>query len=348
MNPRIYLTLIFALVLGTTITITSSHWLLAWMGLELSTLSIIPMMAYQHHPRAVEASIKYFLVQAAAAATILFAAIVNASLTGEWDISHTPHPASTAMLTAALALKMGLAPLHFWLPEVMQGLDLTMGLIMATWQKLAPLALLYQISPMLNPSLLIFFGLSSTVIAGWEGLNQTQLRKLMAYSSIAHLGWMTVIIQAAPSLTLMALLMYVIMTAAAFLTFKVMMTTKINTLALAWTKNPLITTTAVLTLLSLSGLPPLSGFLPKWLILQELTNQNLPLPATLMALSALLSLYFYLRLCYTMTLTISPNMNNSMASWRLHSTQPTLLTTLMTSGSLMILPLTPIAVTLLN
>nr|YP_009059598.1 NADH dehydrogenase subunit 2 [Brycon orbignyanus]AIN79127.1 NADH dehydrogenase subunit 2 [Brycon orbignyanus]ARS00862.1 NADH dehydrogenase subunit 2 [Brycon orbignyanus] len=341
MNPRIYTLLLLTLVLGTTITVTSSHWLLAWMGLELSTLAIIPALAYQHHPRAVEASTKYFLVQVTAAATILFAATMNASLTGEWDIARLSHPASVAMMTAALALKVGLAPLHFWLPEVLQGLDLTTGLIVLTWQKLAPFALLYQVSHILNPTLLILLGMSSTLIGGWEGLNQTQLRKIMAYSSIAHLGWMTIIIQTSPSLALVTLGIYIIMTTATFLTFKMTMTTKINTLALVWTKNPLIVTIAALTLLSLGGLPPLSGFIPKWLILQELTNMDLPLIATLMALSALLSLFFYLRLCYAMILTISPNINNSMVVWRLHSTQPMLPTAFTTTLSLMLLPLTP-------
>lgn len=84
-------------------------------------------------------------------------------------------------------MKVGLAPTHFWLPEVLQGLDLTTGLILSTWQKVAPFALLLQI-PHHNPTLLVILGLLSTLIGGWGGLNQTQLRKILAYSSIAHLG----------------------------------------------------------------------------------------------------------------------------------------------------------------
>jgi len=88
----------------------------------------------------------------------------------------------------ALALKVGLAPAHFWLPEVLQGLDLTTGLILSTWQKLAPFALIVQVAPSVNSYLMITLGLASTFIGGWGGLNQTQLRKILAYSSIAHLG----------------------------------------------------------------------------------------------------------------------------------------------------------------
>lgn len=91
------------------------------------------------------------------------------------------------MVYIALGLKIGLAPLHIWLPEVLQGLDLTTGLIISTWQKLAPFAILAQLSAHASP-ILIAIGLLSTLVGGWGGLNQTQLRKILAYSSIAHLG----------------------------------------------------------------------------------------------------------------------------------------------------------------
>nr|BBH36942.1 NADH dehydrogenase subunit 2 [Callogobius tanegasimae] len=347
MNPFILALLLFALGLGTTITFASSHWLLAWMGLEINTLAIVPLMSKHHHPRAVEATTKYFLTQATAAATLLFATTTNAWLTGQWNIHLMNHPVPTTMIIIALSMKIGLAPLHTWLPEVLQGLDLTTGLILSTWQKLAPFALLLQI-PLHNQTLLIFLAITSTLVGGWGGLNQTQLRKILAYSSIAHLGWMLLIIQFAPSLTLLALTTYLMMTSAAFLTLKMNSATTINTLATTWTKAPTLTTLLPLTLLSLGGLPPLTGFLPKWLILQELTKQALPLIATLAALTALLSLYFYLRISYAMTLTISPNNLTSTTSWR-HSPQqlttPLAVTTMM---STLILPIAPAFMALLS
>nr|YP_010501560.1 NADH dehydrogenase subunit 2 [Noturus gyrinus]UXB57978.1 NADH dehydrogenase subunit 2 [Noturus gyrinus] len=348
MSPYIVTTLLLSLGLGTTLTFMSSHWLLAWMGLEINTLAILPLMTQHHHPRAVEAATKYFLAQAAAAATILFASTINAWTTGEWNISCLTHPAATILITMALALKVGLAPAHFWMPPVMQGLDLNTGLIMATWQKLAPFALIIQMAPFTHPLLLTILGLMSVFAGGWGGLNQTQLRKILAYSSIAHLGWMIVVTQYKPQLTTLVLIIYIIMTSATFLTFKLMSTTKINTLAMTWTKSPTITAMAALALLSLGGLPPLTGFMPKWLILQELTTQGLPLPATMMALSALLSLYFYLRLCYAMTLTISPNTTNSSAPWRVQNTQTTAPLAAMMIMTLLLLPLTPLAHTLIN
>nr|QZL13636.1 NADH dehydrogenase subunit 2 [Electrophorus voltai] len=330
-----------SLGLGTATTFASSHWLLAWMGLEINTLAIIPLMTQHYHPRATEAATKYFLIQATAAAIILFTSIINAWFSGQWNITHLSHPLLTSTITIALAMKTGLAPMHFWLPEVLQGLNLSTGLILSTWQKLAPLAIMFQISSTIQPAMLTMFGLLSALIGGWGGLNQTQLRKILAYSSIAHLGWMIIILQFNPSLTILALGTYILLTSTMFLSFKLLMTTKINTLTLAWSKAPTLTAITTISLLSLGGLPPLTGFTPKWLILHELTKQNLPLLATTMAMIALLSLYYYLRLCFTMSLTIFPHTNNTTTPWRLYHTQKTLPTAILSVMGLFMLPLTP-------
>nr|NP_795834.1 NADH dehydrogenase subunit 2 [Salangichthys microdon]BAC58239.1 NADH dehydrogenase subunit 2 [Salangichthys microdon] len=342
MNPYVTSFLISALGLGTALTFSSSHWLLAWMGLEINTLAIIPLMTQKHSPRSVEAAAKYFITQAAAAATIMFASATNAWLTGSWDILHLSHPVSATMAFMALALKVGLAPVHFWLPEVIQGLSLTTGLILSTWQKLAPFALIIQVTPAIDSSLILGMGVASTLVGGWGGMNQTQVRKILAYSSIAHLGWMVIVSQISPSLALLGLALYIMMTTSAFLTMKASAASSLNTLATAWTKAPALAALASLTLLSLGGLPPLSGFMPKWLILQEMTKQGLPLLATFAALTALLSQFFYLRICYTMALTFSPNTSGSSPSWRFEGGQTSFLLALSTVSALGLLPITPL------
>nr|AEL97187.1 NADH dehydrogenase subunit 2 [Hexatrygon bickelli] len=347
MNPPIITITILSLILGTSITLTASHWFLIWLGLEINTMAIIPLMIHHQHPRATEATTKYFIIQATASALLLFAATTNAWLTGQWNITEMINPLSSLLLSVALALKIGLAPLHFWLPEVLQGLTLTTGLILSTWQKLAPFAVLLQLYPLLNPNLLMAMGLLSIIIGGWGGLNQTQLRKILAYSSIAHIGWMVVILPYTPHLTLLNLLLYTLMTSSIFLMFNNMNATNINSITIYSTKSPLMTILMMLTLLSLGGLPPLSGFIPKWLILQEMTKQSLPILATIMALATLLSLFFYLRLCYSITLTIPPNPNTSPSLWRTKTLQPNLFLTHMTIMSLTLLPLTPMLNTLM-
>nr|YP_010890746.1 NADH dehydrogenase subunit 2 [Enneapterygius hsiojenae]WJK72094.1 NADH dehydrogenase subunit 2 [Enneapterygius hsiojenae] len=345
MSPFTQALLFASLGIGTTLTVTSSHWLLAWMGLEMSTLAIVPLMARKHHPRAVEATTKYFLAQATAAAVLLFASISNAWLSGQWDISQMSHPVPTSLIMMALALKLGLAPFHEWLPEVLQGLDLPTGLLVSTWQKIAPFAILYQVSPP-TPALLTALGLLSVLVGGWGGLNQTQVRKILAYSSIAHLGWMLLVLQFSPPLTLLTLMTYLIMTSAMFLAMMVLNSTTIGKLALSWTKSPLMALLVPLVLLSLAGLPPLTGFAPKWLILQELSTQGLPLIATLTAMSALLSLFFYLRVSYAVTLTISPAITTTLTPWRLNPPFFTPPVALFTMATISLLPLAPLPLTL--
>nr|CAE48117.1 NADH deydrogenase subunit 2 [Erpetoichthys calabaricus] len=344
MSPYILFVMLSSLGLGTTLTFTSSHWLLAWMGLEINTLAIIPLMTNKHHPRAVEAATKYFLTQAAAAAILLFASIYNAWYSGQWFIQDMSSPVSTLM-TLAIAIKLGIAPMHFWLPEVMQGISISTGLILVTWQKLAPLALLMQISHNIKPELLIILGLMSTIIGGWGGLNQTQIRKIMAYSSIAHLGWIISILHFMPALAMINLFIYLIMTITMFMTFNLLNSPTINTLAMNWSKSPILAATSALALLSLGGLPPLTGFMPKWLIIQELTNQELAPTATLLALSALLSLFFYLRLSYSLSLTIMPNTHPQTLNWNMKTTTPLPLS-LMMMMTLTMLPITPTIISL--
>nr|YP_009112084.1 NADH dehydrogenase subunit 2 [Eremias przewalskii]AIY26142.1 NADH dehydrogenase subunit 2 [Eremias przewalskii] len=338
MNPLIMSVLLSNLALGVIITATSFHWFLAWIGLELNTLAIIPILAKQHHPRATEAATKYFIIQATASSIILFSSTLNAWHTGIWDITQLTTFPATMMLTIALTMKLGLAPLHFWLPEVMQGVTLSSALIITTWQKLPPMTLLYLAAPNLPTLIMFTLALTSTLIGGWSGLNQTQMRKIMAYSSIAHLGWMVAIISLSQNLLLFTLLTYILMSSSMFFILIASSSKTAKDLGQLWSTSPTITSTSLITLISLGGLPPLIGFLPKWLILKELTDYHLIPLATALALSSLLSLMFYMRLTYTTTLTISPNTTNSMMKWRFKLTKSLSMTTIIT----MLLILTPL------
>nr|AAL72020.1 NADH dehydrogenase subunit 2 [Anolis transversalis] len=341
MSPTILIIIISSLATGTIITMTSHHWLLAWVGLEINTLAIIPTISTKHHPRSTEAAMKYFLTQAAASAMILFSSTTNAWITGTWDITQMTTPPANIILTIALAMKLGLVPLHFWLPEVLQGATMTTGLVIATWQKLAPMSLIYMTINNLSPTILLLAALMSAIIGGWSGMNQTQTRKIMAYSSIAHMGWMMAVASIMTNILTMNLLMYLTMTTTMFCLLILSKSKTIQDTANTWTTSPTMTTIMMLTLLSLGGLPPLTGFLPKWLILEELTMQNLLPMATIMALSSLLSLFFYLRLTYSATLTLSPNNAQTKYKWRFKSTMNTLPLILMTPASLLLMPILP-------
>nr|AFQ38295.1 NADH dehydrogenase subunit 2 [Sicalis taczanowskii] len=344
MNPQASLIFLVSLLLGTTITVSSNHWIMAWTGLEINTLAILPLISKSHHPRAIEAATKYFLTQAAASALVLFSSMTNAWQTGQWDITQLTHPVSCLIFTSAVAMKLGLVPFHFWFPEVLQGSPLTTGLLLSTIMKLPPITLLYMTSSSLNPTLLTVLAIFSAALGGWMGLNQTQIRKILAFSSISHLGWMTIIIIYNPKLTLLNFYLYAVMTTAVFLTLNTMKVLKLSTLMTAWTKTPPLNAMLLLTLLSLAGLPPLTGFLPKWLIIQELTKQDMALAATLISLLSLLSLFFYLRLAYCTTITLPPHTTNHMKQWRTDkSTSITI--AVLTTMSVMLLPISPMILT---
>nr|ACF75242.1 NADH dehydrogenase subunit 2 [Buthraupis aureodorsalis]AJG04080.1 NADH dehydrogenase subunit 2 [Buthraupis aureodorsalis]AJG04081.1 NADH dehydrogenase subunit 2 [Buthraupis aureodorsalis] len=345
MNPQANLIFIASLLLGTTITISSHHWAMAWTGLEINTLAILPLISKSHHPRAIEAATKYFLTQAAASALVLFSSMTNAWQTGQWDITQLTHPTSCLILTSAIAMKLGLVPFHFWFPEVLQGSPLTTGLLLSTVMKLPPIALLYMTSPSLNPTLLTTLAILSTALGGWMGLNQTQIRKILAFSSISHLGWMTIIIAYSPKLTLLNFYLYVMMTTTVFLTLNTTKVLKLSTLMTTWTKAPSLNAMLLLTLLSLAGLPPLTGFLPKWLIIQELTKQDMTPAAMLISLLSLLSLFFYLRLAYCTTITLPPHTTNHMKQWRTIKPTSTMIA-ILTTMSVMLLPISPMILTI--
>nr|WAB70048.1 NADH dehydrogenase subunit 2 [Osteocephalus aff. cabrerai DO-2022] len=338
MNPYALSIILSSLALGTITTLSSYHWVMAWIGLEINTLAIIPLMTKTPHPRAIEAATKYFLTQAAASALILFSSTINAWLTGEWSINNEINSASAILLSIAIAMKLGVAPFHFWLPEVLQGLTLKTGLILSTWQKLAPMALLIQLSQSVNLTLMLTLGLLSTVIGGWGGINQTQTRKILAFSSIAHLGWMVAILKISPQLTLLNFTLYILMTSTLFLTFMYLDTKNIYELSTSWSKTPTLSALSLLSLLSLSGLPPLTGFIPKWMIAQEMVKQDLTMFALVILMSTLLSLFFYLRLTYTMSLSLAPNSSNSPLTWLINKKNTMAIPTTL---SLLLLPITP-------
>nr|QMS43792.1 NADH dehydrogenase subunit 2 [Lophura hatinhensis] len=344
MNPHAKLIFVMSLTLGTSITISSNHWILAWTGLEINTLAIIPLISKSHHPRAVEATIKYFLTQSAASALILFSSLTNAWSTGQWDITQLNHPTSCLVLTMAIAIKLGLVPFHFWFPEVLQGSSMITALLLSTLMKLPPITLLLITSQSLNPALLTLLAISSALIGGWMGLNQTQTRKILAFSSISHLGWMIVIITYNPHLTLLTFTLYTVMTTTVFLSLNQIKVLKLSTMLISWTKTPTLNATMMLTLLSLAGLPPLTGFMPKWFIIQELTKQEMTPTATIITMLSLLGLFFYLRLAYHSTITLPPNSSNHMKLWRINKT-PNTSTAILSVLSTSLLPMSPLITT---
>nr|YP_009120884.1 NADH dehydrogenase subunit 2 [Hylopetes phayrei]AGG40775.1 NADH dehydrogenase subunit 2 [Hylopetes phayrei]AKP94184.1 NADH dehydrogenase subunit 2 [Hylopetes phayrei electilis] len=346
MNPMTASIIYFTLFSGTLIALISSHWLLIRVGLELSLLAIIPILIHKANPRSTEAASKYFLIQATASMILMMAVIINFTNSGQWTITSSINQLSSLMLTMALSMKMGLAPFHLWVPEVTQGVPLLSGLIMLTWQKIAPISIMFQIAPSINFSLIMLMEMLSIMLGGWGGLNQTQLHKILAYSFIAHMGWMMAIITFNPTLTIFNLIIYIMLTINMFLLLYLNKKTTTLSLSTSWNKSPFLNSIILITLMSLGGLPPWTGFSPKWLIIKELVSNNNIIISTLMAITALLNLYFYMGLIYSTSLTLFPSSNNMKIKWQFENMKTTFFMPTIITMSTLTLPLMPILSTL--
>nr|YP_009754261.1 NADH dehydrogenase subunit 2 [Anterastes babadaghi]QGL09056.1 NADH dehydrogenase subunit 2 [Anterastes babadaghi] len=282
------------LIMGTIISITSTSWLGVWMGLEINLLSFIPLMTNTKNIMSTEASLKYFLVQALASAMLLFSILLMFSLSTnpfymEYNIFQT-------LICSALLLKMGAAPFHFWFPGTMEGLSWKNCFILMTWQKIAPLMLLAYVIEM-NIFIAIII-LASVMIGSLGGLNQSSLRKLMAYSSINHVGWMISAMIVGENMWELYFIIYTFLSLSIVLLFNAHRVFHLNQNFLTMTNDSITKSCMFLLLLSLGGLPPFLGFFPKWLIIETLTGMNYQFITVIMVVMTLVTLFYYLRLTF--------------------------------------------------
>nr|QOQ50843.1 NADH dehydrogenase subunit 2 [Goniodiscaster scaber] len=316
MSRGIFYSLGFSVVLGTVIVFSSSNWFFVWVGLELNTLSIIPLLCGSFSPRSVESSVKYFLVQSVSAAIILNVIIIQAWLCSSWDVGYPLGFVMSLLIVFAVGLKLGLFPCHYWFPDVVQGVSLINGLILSTWQKLAPFVILINVVASLEVSLLVCMGAFSVFIGGWGGLNQTQVRKILAFSSVAHMGWICATVGYSVGGACVMMVIYVIINSGVFL-----LVSEFNVKSLSGVSRLVYTSYGgsiglALGVLSLGGLPPLFGFSIKFVSLSFLVEGGSIFLSVALVMGSLLSLFFYLRVAFNSALVLFPQHSLVMFGWR--------------------------------
>nr|URX52942.1 NADH dehydrogenase subunit 2 [Glyptotermes sp. 6 AB-2022a]URX52968.1 NADH dehydrogenase subunit 2 [Glyptotermes sp. 6 AB-2022a] len=280
------------LIGGILISISSNSWLGAWMGLEINLMSFIPLMSSQENIYTTEASLKYFLVQALASSSLLFLVVMK-MLVSNTMITSSMH--SYAVMTPLL-MKMGAAPLHWWFPSVMEGLSWNNCLLMMTVQKTAPMMLMSYLMKMDLPTLMII--LMSVTVGALGGMNQTSLRKILTYSSINHTGWMLAALLGSNKLWFMYFMVYSMLTSTVTIIAKSNNISFVNQ-TMTVNEGAMVKFALFTTLLSLGGLPPFMGFLPKWIVIQLMIANKLMFVMTVMVVTSLITLYYYLRVCYS-------------------------------------------------
>lgn len=262
------------------------------MGLEINLLSIIPLINRKINIFPSEASIKYFVTQTIASYLILTSIIIN--LNSLEFIPQNYRLFIITLINSGFLIKIGAAPFHFWFPEIIEGLNWPINLIILTWQKIAPIILL--INNLQLDLFIILVIIYSIFIGGIQGLNQIRLRKILTFSSINHIAWIIARILYSNSNWLVY-----------FITYSVI---SINLVILIWKFNIFFLKQLLnsinqnkqfklffsLNFLSLGGLPPFLGFLPKWMTVNLLIFNNLLVLATILIVITLITLFFYIRI----------------------------------------------------
>nr|YP_009566691.1 NADH dehydrogenase subunit 2 [Chromodoris orientalis]QBB11036.1 NADH dehydrogenase subunit 2 [Chromodoris orientalis] len=280
------------LLLGPFVSISSSSWVMCWVGLEMSFLGLIPLLLNDSSYMSLskESAIKYFCIQALGSGLLMLGGVMyymNLSSSWFWDL----------LFMISLLMKLGVFPMHFWVPSVIAGLDWEPILLMLTWQKIAPFAFLVNVvenNSWLVTLVLVLGGLS-TLVGAMIGLNQTSVRAMLGGSSIAHAGWSCL------GVVFGGLWVYFLIYCLSFMLLMMFFSLGEEMMV-------------SFGILGLSGLPPFIMFIGKWTILKnflygDYTWMFLVLPL----FSTLLSLSFYLKFFYSYYM--SSAIKNSMGKY---------------------------------
>nr|UAM91305.1 NADH dehydrogenase subunit 2 [Scolopendra subspinipes] len=285
-----YINLMFLgfLIISSIITMSASSWFTAWIGLEINLMMMVPLMTNKHNKMSSEASMKYFMTQTMASSFLMLGILIlTTPMIWNSDIW------SSAIIIFSLATKLGAAPFHFWLPSTMMNLSWLNCILLMTWQKIAPLCLM--LASKINFTMPII--IMSALIGSLGGFNQTSLKKIMAYSSIGHISWMLTALIINENLLYMYFILYTIMVSTMSLVF--LTNNMSNTSSIIHSSKMNNTNLFIfLNMLSLGGLPPFLGFLPKWLVIENILL-HYPMLSMLLIITSLITLFYYLRLTYS-------------------------------------------------
>ena len=317
--------LILLATLGMLIMISANDLMALYVGLELQSLSLYVLAAMNRdRTRSTEAGLKYFVLGALSSGMLLygisliygFAGTTNFDLLAQTlKAGHTPPVGVTiglVFLLAGLAFKISAVPFHMWTPDVYEGSPTPVTAFFASAPKVAALALMVRATAGAFPSLvaewqqiLIFMAVASMLVGAFIALVQTNIKRLMAYSSIGHVGYalvgLAVGTQAGIEALLIYLAIYLTMTLGTFAGILTLRRSEgyvenISDLAgLSRTNLPLAIAIATF-MFSLAGIPLLAGFWGKWYVFLAAVNAGLWPLALIGLLTSVVSAYYYLRI----------------------------------------------------
>jgi NADH-quinone oxidoreductase subunit N len=330
---ELYALALFAL-LGQMIMISAGNLLIVYLGLELMSLSLYAMAAMRRdHPISTEAAIKYFVLGALASGFLLYGMSMIYGGTGTLDLAKISHsmgglaPASAKVLifgvvfiVAGLAFKFGAVPFHMWVPDVYQGTPTVTTLLIASGPKLATFAVAFRIlaGSLIGVAndwqqMLLVLSVLSMVLGNLVAIAQTNLKRMLAYSAIAQIGFVLLGMLSgivggstsgaadAWSASMFYLVAYVLTTLG---TFGVMMLMSrdgheaedIADLKGLGRRNPALAFVMLILMFSLAGIPPTIGFYAKLAVLKAVIDAGMIWLAVLAVMMSLVGAFYYLRI----------------------------------------------------
>ncbi|YP_002889383.1 NADH dehydrogenase subunit 2 (mitochondrion) [Cephus cinctus] len=307
MKLLIMLIFYFILMLSTLITLSSHSWMIIWMMLEINLMSFIPIIMLSKMINNHTFLFKYFIVQTISSSSFLI------TITLMWINDYSLNIFNTnfmeIMLSLSMILKMGLYPFHLWYIEIMLNLPWMMFFLMSTWQKIIPLTII----SFFNENTIIYMTIIiSSMISSIQGIYQNNLRKIFAFSSINQTSWLTINSNMSIYLMIMYMLMYMMILFSIINMLNVNNFYYINNLYLLNNYHYLMKLFLFLNILSLAGLPPFMGFITKIISIKFLIFNKMYLITSILIISSLMTLFFYLRLTYTSMILIKSKFNPLM------------------------------------
>jgi NADH-quinone oxidoreductase subunit N len=331
-----YALMLFATA-GMMLMATASDLLLIFLALEVLSLAVYVLTGLRRDsPVSVEAAFKYFLLGGFSSAFFLYGIAFTYGATGTTRLEEigtliaaramTPTPlqlAAVGLLLVGFAFKVSAVPFHMWTPDAYEGAPTAVTAFMSTGVKAAAFAAFVRVflsafEPLRDDWSLLVWGIAAaTMIMGTVvGVAQTSVKRMLAYSSIAHGGYLLVAIVSAndigKSAVLFYLLTYAVTNIGAFGVVAVLEDAerpndRVSDYAGLWSTHPGLAVLMTVFLLSLGGFPPLGGFIAKWYVFNAAVNAGYYWLAVIGVLTSVVSVFFYLRIVVMMYMTPSDN-----------------------------------------
>jgi len=317
-----YPIIILLSILGMFFMVSSNDLILFYLGLELQSLALYILAAIDRdNIRSTESGVKYFVLSALSSGLLLYGCSLLYGFTGSTNfeiINSELNPENIGSIFAMVFILVGLAfkvsavPFHMWTPDVYEGSPTSITSFFSVAPKVAGLAVIIRFMqvPFANvliewQSIIIFISVASMILGAVAAIGQKNIKRLMAYSSIGHIGYALAGVATGTSSGYMSsivyITIYVVMNIGAFACIFLMKkngkyTEEINELSGISKKHPLIAISFLIILFSLAGIPPLGGFFAKLYVFMSVIESEMYVLAVIGLLTTVISAFYYLRI----------------------------------------------------